>query len=58
MSKRALKAEDEEEDQSCDVKTVKRDLERAGANGQEWETIAEDRGTWRELTTKVEEATK
>ena len=37
-------AEEEEEDQSCDGKTVKRDLERAGLNGQEWKTIAEDRG--------------
>ena len=37
---------------------VKRDLERAGTKGQEWKTIAEDRGRCRELTTKVEEATK
>ena len=37
---------------------VKRDLERAGMNGQEWKTTAEDRGKWRTLTTKVEEATK
>ena len=32
---------------------IKRDLERAGTNGQEWKTIAEDRGKWRALTTKV-----
>ena len=37
---------------------VKRDLERAGMNSQEWKTIAEDRGRWRELTKKVEEVTK
>ena len=37
---------------------VKRDLERAGTNGQEWKTIAEDRGRWRALTLKVEEKTK
>ena len=37
---------------------VKRDLERAGTKGQEWKTIAEDRGRCRELATKVEEATK
>ena len=36
----------------------KRDLERAGTNGEEWKTNAEDRGRWRELTTKVEESTK
>ena len=57
LSKRAWKAE-EGGRRSCDGKTVKRDLERAGMNGQEWKTIAEDRGRWRELTTKVEEATK
>ena len=33
--------------------SVKRNLERADTNGQEWTTIAEDRGRWRELTTKV-----
>ena len=33
---------------------VKRYLERAGTNGQEWKTIAEDRGRWTALTTKVE----
>ena len=43
------------EDQSCDGK---RNLERAGTNDQEWKTIAEDKGRWRELTTKVEQATK
>ena len=32
---------------------VKLDLERAGTNGQEWKTIVEDRGRWREFTTKV-----
>ena len=38
---------------------VKRDIERAGTNDQKWNTIAEDRGRWRELTTKDEqEATK
>ena len=37
---------------------VKRDLERAGTNGQEWKTIAKDRWRWRELTKEVEEATK
>ena len=37
---------------------VKRDLERAGTNGQEWKTIAEDIGRWRALTMKVEQATK
>ena len=37
---------------------VKRDLERAGTNGQEWKTTAEDRGKWRTLTMKVEEAIK
>ena len=51
-------AEEDEEDQSGDGKSVKRDLERAGTNGQEWKTTAEDRGKWRELTTIVEEATK
>ena len=51
-------AEEEEEDQNYDGKTVKRDLETAGTNGQEWKTIAEDRGRWRALTMKVEEATK
>ena len=53
-------AEQEEEDQSCDGKKdcVKRDIETAGTNGQEWKTIAEDRGRWRALTMKVEEVTK
>ena len=37
---------------------VKRDLERAGTNCQVWKTTAEDRGQWRTLTMKVEEATK
>ena len=37
---------------------VKRDLERAGKNDQEWKTIAEDRGRWRALTMKGGEATK
>ena len=37
---------------------VKLELEKAGTNGQEWKTIAEDRGRWRALTAKVEEATK
>ena len=32
----------EEEDQSCDGICVNRDLERAGTNGQEWKTTAED----------------
>ena len=32
------RVEEEEEDQCCDGKTVKRDLERAGTNGQEWIT--------------------
>ena len=31
----------EEEDQSCDGKTIKRDLERAGTNGQEQKTEGE-----------------
>ena len=42
----------------CMGMCVKRDIERAGTNGKEWKTIAEDRGGWRELTSKVEEATK
>ena len=46
-------AEEEEGDQTA----MERNLERAGTNGQEWATIAEDRGRWKELTTKVEEAT-
>ena len=37
-------AEEEEEDQSCDkrrdLESVKRDLERACTNGQEWQKIA------------------
>ena len=37
---------------------VKRDLERAGTNGQKWKTTAGDRGKWRTLTKKVEEAIK
>ena len=37
---------------------VKRDLERAGTNGQEWTTIAEERVRWRALTMKVEETIK
>ena len=37
---------------------IKRDLERADTNSQEWETIAEGRGRGRALTMKVEEATK
>ena len=36
--------------------SVKRDVEMAGTNGEEWKTIAENRG--RALTMKVEEATK
>ena len=47
----------EEEDQSW-KDSVKRDLERASMNGQEWKTIAEDRGRWRALTMTVEEVTK
>ena len=35
---------------------VNRDLERAGTNGQEWKTTAEDRGKWRTLTIEVEKA--
>ena len=50
-------AEEEEEDQSW-KDYVKRDLERAGTNGQDWNTTAEDRGKWKTLTMKVEEATK
>ena len=46
--------EEEDEDQSCDGKTVSNETSK----GQEWKTIAEDRGRWRELTTKLEEATK
>ena len=37
---------------------VKRDLERAGTNDQEWKTTTEDRGKWRTLTMKMEEAIK
>ena len=63
LSKRALKAEEGGRRRRGRPKLrwkdcVKRDLERAGINGQEWKTIAEDRGRWRELTMKVEEATK
>ena len=36
----------------------KQHLERAGMNSQEWKTTAEDRGKWRTLTMKVEEAIK
>ena len=60
LSKRAWKAEEggrrRPKLQWKDI--VKRDLERAGPNGQEGKIIAEDRGRWRELTTKVEQATK
>ena len=45
-------AEEEEEEK------LKRDLEKAGTNSQEWKTTAEDRGKWRTLTTKAEEAIK
>ena len=61
LSKRALKAEEDGRRRRGRPKlrwkdSVKRDLERAGTNGQEWKTIAEDRGRWRALTPKVEEA--
>ena len=48
-------AEEEEEDQSCDGKTVSNEILKGQvrSNGQEWKTIAEDRGKWRELTTPV-----
>ena len=61
LSKRAWKAEECGRRGRAKLRWkdyVKRDLERAGTNGQEWKTIAEDRGKWRELTMKVEEATK
>ena len=63
LSKRAWKAEEGGRRRRGRPKLrwkdcVKRDLERAGTNDQEWKTIAEDRGRWRALTRKVEEATK
>ena len=63
LSKRAWKAEEGGRRRRGRPKLrrkdcVKRDLERAGMNGREWKTIAEDRGKWRTLTTKVEEAIK
>ena len=63
LSKRALKAKEGGRRRRGRPKLrwkdcVKRDLERAGTNGQEWKTIAEDRGRWRALTPKVEEAMK
>ena len=63
LSKRAWKAEEGGRRRRGRPKLrwkdcVKRDLERAGTNGQEWKTIVEDRGRWRTLTMKVEEATK
>ena len=63
LSKRAWKAEEGGRRRRGRPKLrwkdcVKRDLENEGTNGQEWKTIAEDRGRWRELKTKVEEATK
>ena len=63
LSKRAWKAEEGGRRRRGRPKLgwkdcVKRDLERAGMNDQEWKTIAKDRGRWRELTTKVEETTK
>ena len=61
LSKRALKAEEGGRRRGRPKlgwkDCVKPDLERAGMNSQEWKTIAEDRGRWRELTTKMEEAT-
>ena len=62
LSKRAWKAEEGDRRRGRPKlrwnDCVKRDLERAGTNGEECNTIAEDRGRWRELTTKVEEATR
>ena len=63
LSKRAWKAEEGGRRRRRRPKLrwkdcVKRDIERAGTKGQEWKTIAEDRGRWRELIMKVEEATK
>ena len=63
LSKRAWKAEEGGRRRTGRPKLrwkdcVKRDLERAGTNAQEWKTITEDRGRWRVLTMKVEEATK
>ena len=52
-------AEDEEEDQSCDRKTVSNEILKGQVRtAKEWKTIVEDRGRSRELTTKLEEATK
>ena len=52
-------AEEEEEDQSCDGKIVLNEILKGQVRMvKKWETITEDRGRWRELTTKVEEATK
>ena len=63
LSKRAWKAEEGGRRKRGRPKLrwkdcVKRDLERAGTNDQEWKAIAEDRGRWRALTMKVEEAAK
>ena len=62
LSKRAWKSEEgAEEKEEAKLRwkdCVKRDLERAGKNGQEWKTIAEDIGRWRALAMKVEEVTK
>ena len=33
--------------QKTEAVMERRDFERAGTNGQEWKTIAEDRGRWR-----------
>ena len=61
LSKRAWKAEEGDRRRRPKLRwndCVKLDLENEGTNGQEWKTTAADRGRWRELTTKVEEATK
>ena len=58
LSKRTWKAEEGGRPKLRWKDCVKRDLEKAGTNGQEWKTIVENRGRWRELTTKVDEASK
>ena len=37
---------------------IQEEMMQIGTIGQDWKTIAEDRGRWRALTSKVEEATK
>ena len=54
LSKRAWKAEEGGRRRRGRPKLRWKDC----VNGQEWKTTAEDRGKWRTLTTKVEEAIK